>query len=222
MADVSVFLEAVRAGDEARVRGLLREDGSLANAKSEQGFSPLVLAAYRGHHAVLKAILEARPSLDTHEAAIVGDVTRLRELLSESPALLEAYSRDGFTPIGLAAYFGQRAAAEFLLARGADVNAIGRNEARYTALTGAVAAGHTDVAKLLLDHGAEADYRYEGGHSPLLEAAAQGNRELVEALLARGADPNARTDDGKTPLSFATERNHADVAEILRRHGAKA
>lgn len=215
MADVGAFFEAVRTGDTGRVREALRQDPGLAGAQSDRGFSAVTTAAYFGHGDVLRTLLEAGPDLTIHESALVGDVPRLEALLAGDPSLLEAYSADGFTPIGLAAYMGHVGALRLLLANGADVNAVGRNEGKFTALTGAVASNHVEVVRILLEHGADARYRYENGSSPLHEAAANGNLDIAKLLLARGADPAARTADGKTPRDLAREKGHAELAALL-------
>lgn len=75
------FLEAVRAGDAAKVREMLARDRSLANAKTEAGFSQVIVAKVRGHQAVLREILVANPTLDIYDAAYIGDVSRAGQLL---------------------------------------------------------------------------------------------------------------------------------------------
>ncbi len=55
-------------------------------------------------------------------AAAKGQTDELRSLVEKDPALINAYSPEGFTPLGLAAFFGHAEAVEALLAAGADVN----------------------------------------------------------------------------------------------------
>lgn len=73
-----------------------------------------------------------------------------------------------------------------------------------------------DVARLLLDAGADPDARQASGWTPLHSAAHNGNLELVELLLARGADPGAANDDGATVLSMAEEGRSADIIARVR------
>ena len=116
--------------------------------------------------------------------------------------------------------FGHLEVAEYLFAKGADVNAVATNGTGYNALTGAVASGHTAIVAWLLENGADPNYRYAAGYSPLLTAAANGHLGIVSMLLGNGADLSARTNNGKTALKFAEERGHAEVAEFLRSRGA--
>lgn len=210
------FFDAIRAGDAAKVRELLRGDPGLASSRTDAGFSAIVVAKVRGQAAALQEILAANPVLDIHDAAYVGNIPRTREILDKDPSLLEAYSIDGFTPLALASYFGHRDLVRFLLERGAHAETQVRNENLFTALTGAAAEGHLAIAKLLLDHDAHVNHRYAKGSTPLITAAANGDADMVKLLLARGADPNAADEDGRRPIDRAGERGHGEVVAILQ------
>jgi len=216
MSKVQEFFGAVRAGDSAAVSALLAADPSLGAARNEQGQSAILFAVYNGRNEIRDLLLARGVPLDLFDAAAAGQLVRVKELVEKDRALANSFSSDGFPVFALAAVFNQRAVAEYLLSRGADVNSISRNSAGYTALTGAVAFGHKDVVSWLLSHGANVHHRYGPGYTPLHEAASSGRLEIVRMLLDAGADPAARTDDGKTPLSFAEERGHAEVAALLR------
>ncbi|HEX9223001.1 MAG TPA: ankyrin repeat domain-containing protein [Candidatus Acidoferrales bacterium] len=216
MSKVQEFFGAVRAGDSAAVSGLLAADPSLGAARNEQGQSAILFAVYNGRNEIRDLLLARGVPLDLFDAAAAGQLVRVKELVEKDRALANSFSSDGFPVFALAAVFNQRAVAEYLLSRGADVNSISRNSAGYTALTGAVAFGHKDVVSWLLSHGANVHHRYGPGYTPLHEAASSGRLEIVRMLLGAGADPAARTNDGKTPLSFAEERGQAEVAALLR------
>jgi uncharacterized protein len=163
--------------------------------------SPLMQALYEGKTEEAHAHAAARSDLDVHEAAAIGDVERLRELLDEDAALASAWSEDGFTPLHFAAFFGHPEAAKLLVERGADLDARSTNEQfalDAAPLHSASAAGQLEVCRVLLDAGADVNAVQHGGYTALLDAAANGNDELVEFLLERGADRTARLDDGRT------------------------
>lgn len=216
------FLSAIRKGDVSKVQEAIRADPALASARGPTGASMVLLAAYMHRQAVIDALVAGGAVLDVHDAAAIGDLARVRELVGKDPALVNAASAEGYPPLGLAAFLGRRDVAEFLLKAGADVNAVGKNENGFTALTGAVAAGHAEVVELLVDHGADVNHRYEGGaFSPLLSAAAEGDPRIVRLLLEHGANPNVRTADGKTALALAVEKGHKEAADVLRHQGGK-
>jgi ankyrin repeat protein len=222
MAEPKEFFDAVKKGDLLRVKEFLAKDRNLVNAKTDKGFSPVTLAAYYGKDEILAAILAFRPTLSLHEAAIVGDLKRVKEFVDKNSMLANDVSApDGFPPLGLAAHFGRREVVQYLIRKGADVN-FAAAESAFTALTGAVAGGHPEVVRILIDAGADVNHRYEEQEfSPLLSAAADGDPTIVVMLVAAGADVNAHTTDGKTPVSMALERGHPQIAELLRKHGGK-
>jgi uncharacterized protein len=162
--------------------------------------SPLLQALYEGRTDEARAIAASRSDLDVFEAAAIGDVERLRELLEGDASLAAAWSEDGFTPLHFAAFFGHPDAAKLLVERGADLEARSTNEQfalDAAPLHSASAAGQLEVCRVLLDAGADVNAVQHGGYTALLDAAANKNQELVDFLLERGADADARLDDGR-------------------------
>jgi ankyrin repeat protein len=214
-----MVIEAIKGGEEARVRDLLRDEPERAEERDESGVSALMLAHYYGIDAG-DAIRAARSSpLDVFEAATVGDLDRLRALLDEDPELVRARSVDDGTALHFAAFFTQPDAARLLIDRGADIEAVASTFGNVRPLHSAAAASNTDTVKALLDSGADPNARQNGGFTPLHAAAQNGDREAVEALLAKGADPDAKTDEGKTAADFAREQGHESLVPLLARVG---
>ena len=210
------FLEAVKAGDEARVRELLAESPALAKARDENGVSAVMLARYhQTPDAIAEAVRAELDELDVWEAATLGDTGRLRELLDGDPDLVSAWSSDKGTPLHFASFFGQPEAARLLLERGADVHAVSPTFGDVTPLHSAAAAPSREIVVALLAAGADPNARQSGGFTALQAAAMNGDAEMARALLDAGADPAAATDDGRTARTFAEEQGHADVAALL-------
>jgi ankyrin repeat protein len=213
------FLRAVAGGDAAAVGELLGRDASLARSRDERGTSALLLALYHRRAEVAAALLGAGFELDVFEAAAAGRADRVRELVESDPGFANAVAPDGFTALGLAVYFGHGEAAGALLGAGADPNLAATNATRVKPIHSAAAARRADLARFLLDRGADPNARQQAGYAPLHQAAHAGDLELVRLLVDRGADVNAETDDGRTPLAFAGD--HADVASFLRERGGR-
>jgi uncharacterized protein len=213
---ITEFFDAIRSGDLSRVRFVLDSDSSLASAKSDSGVSAVLTAVYSGRAEIRDLLLARGAVLELQDAAAVGRLERVKKIVEADPALANSFSPDGFPVVALAAVFGQFAVACYLLEKGADVNAVSTNGTGYSALTGAVTAGHTEIVSWLLESGTDANYRYGPGYTPLLTAAANGRLDIVKLLLRHGADAAAQTNDGKSALTLATERNHPEVAEFLK------
>ena len=111
----------------------------MAMAQTET-VSEILQAKYRGNQARVEELLEAGPTLNIFEAAATGQTAHVKELLAANPALLNAYAPDGFHPLGLAAFFGNKATVEALLQAGADVNQQSRESMKVSALHSAAAA----------------------------------------------------------------------------------
>lgn len=181
---------AVQEGDRAAVERLLDADPGLANARDASGRSILMVATYCGRREIFEMLLARGAGVNVFEASAIGLKERVDEQVAQDPALINAYSDDGWTPLHLAAYFGHRAVAESLLDRGADVNARSRSTTfgrENTPLHAAAANRQTSTAELLMERGAEINARDGSGLTPLALAAGTRNDILMILLLERGA-----------------------------------
>lgn len=210
---------AIKAGDRPTVERLLGADRRLASARDENGVSAVLIAIYYHEPAIAQRILAERPPLDVFEAAAVGDAARLRALVDADAAAVNAHAADGFTALGLAAFFRRPEAVRVLLERGADPAIAARNRLAVTPLHSAVATDAAPVdlsiVRMLLEAGAPVNVPHLGGGTPLHTAAFSGDMRIVRMLLERGADPRLRLDDGKNAIDIARERGHATLADML-------
>jgi ankyrin repeat protein len=177
--------------------------------------SPVLQPLYEGRRDEAE-LLAGATELDVFEAAALDRVDRLKTLLADDGELARAVSADGFTPLHLAAFFAAPRAAQILVERGAEIDAIADNPMRVTPLHSAAAARQIEIARLLLEHGADPNARQHGGFAPIHAAAQNGDAELVELLLERGADPALRTEGGRDAADFAAEAGQDELAMRLR------
>jgi uncharacterized protein len=156
--------------------------------------SEIMQALYRGDGDTARRLAEGA-ELDVFEAAALGKVERLRELLGADPTLTQARSDDDFTALHYAAFFDGPDAARLLVDNGADVNAFADNELGVHPLNSAAAAGQREVAAILLEHGADPNAPTRRGFSPLDAATANGDEEFAALLRSHGArdEPATKT-----------------------------
>jgi len=213
------LFEAIKQGDPAAVRSLIDQDPSLLNANDAEGISPVLLAVYHGRKDILHDLLARSPRLTIFEASAAGQSERVREWVSKDPGLAHTYSQDGYTALGLAAFFGHLEIVTLLLGLGAEVNAVSRNAMVVRPLHSAAAGRHLAVAQVLLAHGADVHAKSHGGWTALHSAADHGQIEFIRILLEHGALPDVRNDDGLSPLDLARRGAHSEVADLLARRG---
>lgn len=212
------FINAVKKGDAEKVKQLLAQNRELVNAHAESGESAILLAMYHGQRGIANLLWDYGAEMNVWDAASVGALDRVKEIVDGDPGSVRSLSHDGFTPLQLAAFFGNKEVVEFLISRGADVNAISLNTtfARgVPILQSAVVSGSAEVVRVLLEHGAKPNVLNEQEGTPLFVAAAEGNAAMVRLLLDHGADANLKTKNGETPLVVAKAKGHQTVVELL-------
>ncbi len=207
---------AVKAKDIEGVKALLDHDPNLLRIWSDGGDTPVLLSAYYGAQEVTRLLLERGAALNLFEAAAVGEVDRVQQLLDADPALINTYSHDGWTPLHLASFFGHKEVAQLLLQRGADVVALSRNTTGNLPLHAALAGRRFEIAQLLVERGSDINALDNYHWTPLHHAAYSGNIAMVKLLVAKGAKLDAKNNKGQTPLEIALERHHNDVAARLQ------
>jgi uncharacterized protein YndB with AHSA1/START domain len=149
--------------------------------------SPVREALYRGDRAAAEAAAE-EAELDVFDAAALGRVDRLRQLLDAEPALVHGLSDDGFTALHLACFSGGAEAVRLLVQRGAPLERLAEASfARVRPLGTAVFAGNVEAAQVLLEAGADPNGVDSGELRPLHTAEANGNEELARLLREHGA-----------------------------------
>ncbi len=136
---------------------------------------------------------------------------RLKRTFRELGHDFDGWTRDGETPLHVAASVGAHDAALELIANGADLDA--RTPLDWTPLHYATWTNAHDVVETLLASGADVEATVVGDWTPLHLAVWADNREAVEALLARGADVTAETRDGETSLELSKSE---EMSALLR------
>ncbi|XP_028329956.1 ankyrin-2b isoform X27 [Gouania willdenowi] len=214
------------------VRYLLENGGNQSTA-TEDGFTPLAIALQQGHNQVVSVLLEndtkGKVRLPALHIAARKDDTKSAALLLQNDHNADVQSKmmvnrttengkSGFTPLHIAAHYGNVNVATLLLNRGAAVDFTARNG--ITPLHVASKRGNTNMVRLLLDRGSQIDAKTRDGLTPLHCAARSGHDTAVELLLEKGAPLLARTKNGLSPLHMAAQGDHVECVKHLLQHKA--
>ncbi|XP_023804835.1 ankyrin-2 isoform X26 [Oryzias latipes] len=214
------------------VRYLLENGGNQSTA-TEDGFTPLAIALQQGHNQVVSILLEndtkGKVRLPALHIAARKDDTKSAALLLQNDHNADVQSKmmvnrttengkSGFTPLHIAAHYGNVNVATLLLNRGAAVDFTARNG--ITPLHVASKRGNTNMVRLLLDRGSQIDAKTRDGLTPLHCAARSGHEASVEVLLEKGAPLLARTKNGLSPLHMAAQGDHVECVKHLLQHKA--
>ena len=192
----AAFWEAIKAKDADAVEKLLEQDPSLASAKSPKGTSAVSAALFA---------LTGQGFLPPAENKMLAAVLRRKPALS--PLELCA--------VGTAALVNSELARDPAFAKS-------RVGLGWTPLHAAAFAGNTEVAALLLEHGAEVNARADNKfkNSPLQVGLLTAQLEMTRLLIAKGADVNQKQALGFTPLQEPSLAGNERLIEVLLAAGA--
>jgi ankyrin repeat protein len=204
----------LQAGDADGLRRILQQDPAASETRDSTGISLLMHSLYRGRRD-LAELIASKKALDIFEAAALGRLDRLKQCLRDDPSAINFRSKDGFTALHFACFFGQPDAARLLIESGAAVDAVAANPTQVMPLHSAASSRNLEAARLLLEHGAPVNARQQGGWVPIHAAAQNGDRPMVELLLKYRADPKLANDEGKTSAMVAREKGRAEIATLL-------
>jgi len=213
---------SIKDGNNNHLKEKLKKNPSLADSTTESGISLLQYAVYCRNTEAIDLIKKYKKlDLDIFEAACIGDDYSAMQLLKKNPELLNTFSTDGFTLLGLAAYFGYFSLVKLLLEKGADPNIPSNNQFKVAPIHSACSISNYEIAELLLKNGANVNAKQLQDYTPLHSAAHNGKIELSKLLIENGADVNAKTDNGKTTISIALEKGFKELANLIVNYGGK-
>jgi len=209
-------LFALAAADDADALAKALDVVDLARVHNDGGESLYRFALFHGH-AKCAALLERRGGLPLHDAALVGDASRVACLLDDAPWAVDLLSPDGWTALHLAAFVGKDAAVNALLEHGASARIMGRAFEQNLAVHAACAGrrlGRDAFARLVTATG-DPNALQKQGYTPLMIAAGNGFVDAVDVLLTAGADRARKQAEDKSAADLARERGHHDLAKRL-------
>ena len=166
-----------------------------------------------------------------------GDIDVVKDCLAQGLDINVQTQFGGATPLDAAIYGNNKHIVDYLIAHGADVNAIGYEDG--TMLMAAANQGNVELLSILLKHGADPNLASPlTGETPLHAVTAkafdEGALQCVQLLLDAGANPNTKAKSGiptatyyrdievvgETPLHNAAAYGSKEMIELLLKHNA--
>jgi ankyrin repeat protein len=178
----------------------------------------LLHASYSGTVEEVKGLLQKGAEIKAKnefgstafELAVVGNNYNVVELFLDlgQPSNVDY---DGVTPLMSAAANGNIELLNLLLKYGAKPDY--PTSAGGTALMSATR--HTEIFRVLINHGANIHARDNYGRTVLIWAALHGTEEVVALLCTMGADPNIKDKGDNTALSEAQNKGRSNIVRLL-------
>src|SRR5208282_954522 len=174
--------EFLRADDADGLRHLMDQDPAASEARDATGVSLLMHSLYRGRRDLAELIAKKKKALDIFEATALGRLDRLKECLGDASSI-NAPSKDGFTALHFACFFGQPEAARLLLEHGAHGMVNARQQGGWVPIHAAAQNGDRPMVDLLLKHHADPKLTNDEGKTPAMAAREKGHEEIAALLV---------------------------------------
>ena len=222
---------AVLAGDEKRIR-LLVARGADVNARDAQGYAPAHTAARKRHPELIvlfagfNADLNAldKDGMTPLQHAVMRNHVPTVKMLLEKGADIEKSNSEGYSPLALAIAEAKYEVAKVLLDAGAHIDTTAGPDALTPLMIassqvspgeGAIfLPGSTrpiDLARDLIQRGANVNAQSKSGVTALMIAAARNVAPMIGLLMQAGAKADLTSAQGKTAADIA-EQNGAEAA----------
>jgi ankyrin repeat protein len=211
-------VSAVMFGRAEVLRGILLREPKAATT-TDRGSSLLHLAAVNGDVPITKQLLDAGGDLraqDLRGLSPLG-VALLKNQLEEANALRQ---RGGVENLFDAVFIGDLEVAKALVSKDKSMTSA-TNQTGTSVMEIAAGTGHTDILKLFLDRGGQANTSNpRDGRTPLHVAAIHNQTNTAKLLLRRGAKVDAPDQSGLTPLHLASIQGATEAAAVLLEYKA--
>lgn len=151
---------------------------------------------------------------DIHQFIKNGDFQAVKNLLDKEISLLYTLDENKNTPLHQACISGNLDITQYLIKRGADINA--QNHQENTPLHLAAEKNHFKIVKFLVEKGASPNLKNFRGHVPALNSLVERSEtNIIRYLINHGTDPNTEDLYGSTLLSRACERRFPEIVDLL-------
>ena len=193
---------------------LLLNHGADPNTTDSEGDTPIKIAAGsidasgNEKNQILKKIInilrQNGGKMDLNSAVVIGDPVSVAEVIKNNPDDLDARNYEGYPAMQFAIQVDDRKIVKMLLDAGADPD-IENKDPYFMTLNDrplhCAAEFHRDeIARMLIESGADVNARNEMLNTPLHEAVGREGLETIKLLLRHGASTTIKNNNGETAL----------------------
>ena len=151
---------------------------------------------------------------DVFDCARTGTAEEMDVFYTTNPKIVDSLNNRGSSPLTLAAYYNNLEVANYLINKVDNING---NSKDGTPLMAAVVKGHVEIAKALIDAGADPNLTDANGATALHYAVMFNNQELATILMDADASAFMKNNVGQSPLDFAKMHNDKTLNTILNK-----
>ncbi|XP_046326546.2 ankyrin repeat domain-containing protein 50-like [Haliotis rufescens] len=208
-------------GNLSWVRRILAEGTVDINSRGSNNETPILKAAWQGHHQVVELLVERGADLSVvdvvgdnilHRACDGGHLDIMKLVLTYTTGCVNGKGYCGKTPLMTAVGSGCREMVELLVSKGADVSLVDNRGDNILHL--ACDGGHYEIMKYVLSQPIDINSRGRKGRTPVSWAARHGHTAMFNLLVNRGAD---LTLDGNI-FSLACKGSETEIVKLVLSH----
>jgi len=222
------LIQACKDGNLAKVTDAVTS-GADVNKKDPDNESPLFIAVKKNRKEIVEHLLSKGAKVNDingdygttalYRSCFDGalDITKV---LVDAGANINFKRMDGFSPLYIAVVNNQKHIVEYLVSKGVNIDEK-NGQQENTALVKACFDGSLDIAKVLVDAGANMNLKTKDKISPLLYAVEYKHKHIVEYLISKGVNIDEKNGQVEnTALIKACENGSLDIAKVLVDAGA--
>jgi len=210
------LLQLLGTRDTDKIIAYIKSNPEVMDKTDKTGATGFMQILYHRLPEVVKVAQKLKSSFTYDESIAIGRIKEVKKAINDNEEYISAFLKDGFTPIGLATFFGQDEVAHLLFDNGADPSICADNAMKVNAIHAATATGNFRMLELFLSNGYDPNIPQMNNITPVQSAAYQGNFEMVKLLVRHGADPKIKSVDDVDAIGYAKEGGHDNIVMYLK------
>ncbi|XP_046565261.1 putative ankyrin repeat protein RF_0381 [Haliotis rubra] len=217
LEDANVLHLACEAGNVDIVKNILRKQIETINAIDDEGLSPALRAASRGHKEIFYLLISKGATIKEdhlHVACEGGNVDIVKYFLTRYSEDINKGGDFGWTPAMYAARHGHREVLHLLESEGADLTK--ENDDHDNIFYFAILSEDPEIVKYIVKHNTvDINRENDEGMTPVMIAADNGFKEAFHLLVSKGADLTRVNEKRENILHHACRGRGMEIVEYI-------